>query len=89
MTKANFLHDPHVLAALDLLSQAIIATSGTQLKNILLVAKLEDAGPIGVAYHGCTCSNCATAMLTSAGRAFKADTPITVASAEDFARQVH
>lgn len=87
MIKANFLHDGRVLAALDALSSAIKAATGEAPKNMLLVAQVT--GHRATAYHGCTCTGCALAMLTAAGEAFRPDAQATLASADDFAQRVH
>lgn len=94
----KFMDDPAVRAAADTLKAAIEAAAGREVKNLLVISLIPNQLGSGTAqacsfYIGCTCPDCAQAVLIAAGGLFGAtieleggEAPLTDAAT---ARGVH
>lgn len=71
----KIMDDPLVRAARETLKAALEAAAGQKVKNLLIMGLIPDQPGSGtaqaaIAYQGCTCSDCAQAVLTAAARPF-------------------
>lgn len=73
----KYMDDPIVRVAADTLKAAIEATAGREVKNLLIISLIPNQPGSGTAqactfYNGCTCHDCAQAVLIAAGSLFGA-----------------